>query len=87
MGSVQESELAALAIRGQYTWEQIPEWFGHIQTSRLGVPGADLVSNFMENRNRPVVEIDRERNPDIEAEVEDVFSQLWIPLDAVVIIE
>ena len=75
------------ALRAQYTWEQLLEWYELVRAAGLDVPGADLIPDFMQDRNRLVVEIDRDRNPDVEAEVEDVLKKLGIPLDAVVMLE
>ena len=75
------------ALKAQYTWEQLLEWYELVRVAGLDVPGADLIAAFMEDRNRLVVEIDQERNPDVETEVEDVLKKLGIPLDAVVMLE
>ena len=71
-------------LSGQYTWEQLLKWYRSIKSVGLDVPGARLVPDFMETRNRLVVNISREHNPDAEADVEDVLVQLNVPLEAVV---
>ena len=68
----------------QYTWEQLLKWYRLIKSAGLDVPGARLVPDFMETRNRLVVKIDREQNLSVESEVEDVLKQFEGPLEAVV---
>ena len=46
--------------------------------------GASLTPDFMEDRNRLKFEVKRGRNPDVEADVEDMLVQLNVPPEAVV---
>ena len=71
------------ALQGKYTWEQLLEWFYLIYSAGLDVPGADLVPDFMDEGNRLIIEINREHNPDVEAEVEVALEQWGIPTEAV----
>ena len=71
------------ALQGKYTWEQLLEWYRLIKSDGLDIQGADLIPDFMEDRNRLIVEINPDRNPKVEAEVEDVLEQLEVPLEAV----
>ena len=75
------------AVQGRYTWEQLLEWYRLIRTDGLGIPGADLVPDFMEENNRLIVKVDPDRNPGVETEVEGVLEQLRIPREAVILEE
>ena len=41
----------------------------------------------MEEKNRLTFEVNRERNPDVEIELEDAFERLGIPLEVVALEE
>ena len=43
--------------------------------------------DFMEEKNRLTFEVNRDRNPDVEVELEDAFERLGIPLEAVALEE
>ena len=75
------------ALQGQYTWEQLLGWYWQVETAGLNVPGARLVPDFMEQKNRLMVEIDSDRNSRAEVEIEDLLDLLGIPLEAVVLQE
>ena len=75
------------AVQANYTWEQLLAWYRLIRSNGLDISGADLIPDFMEEKNRLIVEIDPDRNPGVEAEVEDLLDLLGIPLEAVVLQE
>ena len=75
------------AVQGQHTWEQLIDWYHLMKTSDIGVKGARLTPDFMEDRNRLIFEVNRERNPDVEAELGDALERLGIPLEAVALEE
>ena len=76
------------AIQGQYTWEQLVEWWHrivddpnrNIQGVSFG-PGSFIAESSL---NRLTVEIDREENPDVETDIEDFLNQIGVPREAVV---
>ena len=75
------------ALQGRYTWEQLLEWYRLIDSTGLGVTGAHLTADYMNDRNRLIIEIDTEWNPHVEAEVEDILKQLGIPQESVHLVE
>ena len=82
-----ESVSRVRAVQGKYTWEQLLEWYLLIQSDGLDIPDADLIPDFMEEKNRLIVEIDPDRNPRVEAEVEVVLERLGVPTGAVLLEE
>ena len=75
------------AVQGKYTWEQLLEWYQLIKSDGLDILGADLVPDFMEEKNRLIVEIDPDRNPRVEAEVVNALKRLGVPTEAVLLEE
>ena len=75
------------AVQGNYTWEQLLEWYRLIRADGLDIAGADLIPDFMEENNRLMVEIAPDRNPGVEAEVEDALGLIGVPTEAVILRE
>ena len=75
------------AIQGKYTWEQLLEWYRLIQSDGLDIAGADLIPDFMEDRNRLIIAIHRDRNSEVEAEVVNALKRLGVPTEAVLMEE
>ena len=71
-------------IQGRYTWEQLVEWWyrivdesnPNIQGASFG-PGGFHADPF---RNRLVVEVNRERNADVETDVGDFLDRIGVPV-------
>lgn len=75
------------AIQGQYTWEQIVEWWYRIVDDPTNIQGASFGPGGFHaepSRNRLVVEVRRERNPDVETDVGDFLDRIGVPREAVV---
>lgn len=76
------------AIQGQYTWEQLVEWWYRIiDDSNPNILGASFGPGSFHadpSRNRLVVEVNRERNADVETDVGDFLNQIGVPREAVV---
>ena len=75
------------AVQGKYTWELLLEWYRLIRTDGLDIHGANLIPDFMEENNRLIVEVDQNRNPGVEAEVEVALKRLGVPTGAVLLEE
>ena len=75
------------ALQGQYTWEQLAEWGDTLRKPMYEVRGVDRIPFSDETRNRLTVRIDREQNPNVETEIENLLKQLGVPREAVVLLE
>ena len=75
------------AVQGKYTWEQLLDWYRLIKSDGLDILGADLFPDFMEEKNRLMVEIDPDRNPRVEAEAVNALKRLGVPTEAVLLEE
>ncbi len=74
-------------IQGQYTWEQLVEWWYRIIDDPTIIQGASFSPGAFHAdpyRNRLVVEVRRERNPDVETDVRDFLDRIGVPRGAVV---
>ena len=75
------------AVQAKYTWEQLLDWYRFIKSDGLDILGAYLVPDFMEEKNRLIVEIDPDRNPRVEAEIVNALKRLGVPAEAVLLEE
>ena len=76
------------ALEGQYTWEQLLEWYETITGSGFAIIGVQSYDVRPDpTRNRLRIEIDRDRNRNVESEVEELLKQLGVPREAVVLVE
>ena len=74
-------------FRGQCTWEQLVEWWYRIIDDPTNIQGASFgPGGFHADpyRNRLVVEIRREENPDVDTDVGDFLERIGVPREAVV---
>ena len=75
------------AIQGQYTWEQLVEWWYRIIDDPTKIQGASFGPGGFHadpSGNRLVVEVRHERNPDVEMDIEDFLKRIGVPREAVV---
>ena len=75
------------ALQGQYTWERLLEWDGLIKDDMFEIAGVDRLSLADPTRNRLTIRIRRDKNPDVETEVEDLLSRFGIPIETATLLE
>ena len=73
------------ALKGEYTWTQLMEWYQLVKKDILEIPTADP---WVERRkNRLTIEVDREYNSDVETEVKEALSRHGVPHEAVILLD
>ena len=76
------------SVQGQYIWKQLLEWCETITGSGFAIQGVYPYDVWPDpTRNRLRIETDRERNQNVEAEIEELLKQLGVPREAVVLVE
>ena len=71
-------------LQGQYTWEQLQDWYRKLLNGGVNVRGATLCEIDFRS-NRITIEVRKDWNQNVVAEVEESLSRLEIPHEAVIL--
>ena len=73
------------ALKGQYTWTQLTEWYESISSDIREIPATDVVS-IDRHTNRLTIEVRKEQESSAESKISDVLSRHDVPYEAVILL-
>ena len=73
------------ALKGQYTWTQLTEWYELINGDVREIPATEIVS-IDRHTNRLTIEVRKELDDSAESKIKDVLSRHGVPYNAVILL-